>query len=244
MKKKIGSIFYLLFITCEIFSQISPYIELSGNYSMITDASKIEGNILTEESYENKFGFGSNIGLSKKISDRANLCLGVGILKCNYQREIDFSSVSTESQNSSVVIPEPPIIQLPNNYDKIGTTTIYYMNIHLLYKYRVYNKIYLGIGISPSLLVYSKQIRGRNSLYDTNEVIENTSNIGLNKLSINGLISAEYQLIERLNIVFQYNHGFSHIYDENEKLLGNDKLNFFKLGLNYYLKMPVANKRS
>ncbi|NMM50787.1 outer membrane beta-barrel protein [Marinigracilibium pacificum] len=228
-----------LFIYIEGFPQIDLYAEVNTNYSIMNNAQKVVGIYTFDESYDHKFGFGFNAGISNKLSENIYYNVGIGIDNINYQKRIEIERASN-SYPDYPQNPDPFPVTLPDNYDKIGTTAIYNLNLPIYVNYSV-RKFSFGLGISPSILIYSKQIRGENGFYDPFKVTEKTNNEGLNDFSFSGFCRVEFQAIKNISALVQYTHGFTHIYNKDEQHAGNDKTKLIQLGLKYYYRKPNSN---
>lgn len=114
---------------------------------------------------------------------------------------------------------------------KVGQTEILYFNIPVGIQYPLTKKLLLGMGIKNSIITYSRQVKQVDYL----RVYTDKSSDGLSNYLLSGDVSLQYKLFKQIWLSTAYNHNFTPVYDETQRMAGDLRLKTFRLGLKYDL---------
>jgi len=208
-----------------------------------------------KESYASKFGFDIQGGIIKKLSNKFELDAGIGVSMVNYHKKIEiisnYENVEVPSINETVQTNietiygfsqihsfDSILINSSDRYElwgedlgKIGKTKIYYLSFPINVSYQIINyKLTIGTGLSPSIIIYSSEIKINDDL--TPDVIKNDkTSDGLANLVLSTNIHLQYHIFSTFWIKSEFQQGVSDIYDEGS----NAKYRLVKFGVKYYL---------
>ena len=265
MKKTFFLIILIVIIRISGYSQINVFVEASVNYSFLQDIEVTNENIQYSpssgyrvyspswskliENYDSKPGFDILVGIQKDINKKFNIETGLGYSMINYKRKDEtffdnysFNNPFNISVYNGISVGQPfgnitstggSIIE-PN--EKIGNTNISYLTIPINFNYLIIqNKLSIGVGISSSIIIHSKQFKINYNIYNRNTSEKNTTSDGLSNYVLSGNFNIDYCLTKKIWITAKYQHAFSPVYDKAERFAGDAKVRLIKLGLRYYL---------
>jgi hypothetical protein len=225
------------------------------------------------ENFNSKPAFNVNLGISKSLFQKFSMEAGLGVSQMNFRRTISIEELNEQEENIPDNTPELFGVEIIfTDYDSLvtedrtyiggtsenaGKTRITYLTLPIRFCFSPLERLSVGIGITPSVVLYSSQIFtntnitykysdvpimywSEDTLYGSREIVvetqeyEDRSSNGFTNVLWSGTVSINYNLFHKLWVSAQYQHSFTPIYDENRRYAGDAKYRTITLGLKYY----------
>lgn len=132
------------------------------------------------------------------------------------------------------------LLYFDNIYFSQGTSNFVYLSLPLKVKYPLWGeRIYAGIGLKASFLMWSRQFLVNRSNWDYN--MYNNSSNGLNTILFSGDISIAYNIRQNILFSLAYHQGFSDVFEvmNYSNLDHLYRPNRISMGIIYYI-LPLA----
>jgi hypothetical protein len=216
------------------------------------------------EDYKAQPGFSIQAGREFVLPYNLRLEVGAGISYLRFQRTVKVEVPYQElpDYTSSVITQWQPIGSFYGNYtadtvrfiypgdsptptflepsENAGKTGIILVDFPVRLTYPFFgNKIFVGAGLTCSLLAWSSQMSNRlemDPISGRRQVeYKDTSSNGLTNLLLNADASIRYALSDRFSLVVTYKHGLTPLYDPQARIAGKSYNRNGTLGVRYGL---------
>ena len=237
---------------CKAYGQTNFYVELSGNYSLISKSEYVDylstpiGAIPLKmpfgitENYDGKVGGDLGFGFDKKVQDRVWVNSGLGLSYHQFKKKTKVNAINPlegTKFSDMIAIEDLQIKEQDLEGNNLGDTKALYASVPVRVKYEVVPNLFrVGVGVTNYFMLYSNQTKLDIAITEKGPVIneyKNTSKNDFNNYQLNGNIQLEYKIVKSFWLQANYNHGFFNIYDDSQKSIS--KYRTITLGLKYDL---------
>lgn len=236
-------------ILLPIFNIVGQNLVIETFYNHITipniSADMDVAGYYMEESHDSKPSFSIYSSYHHNLNSKIKLKTAIGFSYIKFERSINIMHRDGRYVNQPIGFTNASGKYFSNNGDA-GTSSILSLTIPFSVLYKLYNeRVFIGVGVENHFRILSSQIKSRPLENEpSSENYLDNSGSGLNNYGFSVNMELQFNLIRSLNLIFQYSHFFTDVYDSNYQFMDNAaKYKMLKFGFNYNLKtLPKKNE--